>query len=54
MVRGVLLDALLVACALGVAADEAALDILRKVDGRDRGEDRVARGRRALGANQEK
>ena len=42
MVRGVLLGALLVACALGVAADEAAFDILRKVDGRDRGEDLVA------------
>ena len=40
--RGVCLGVLLVAGAVGAAADEAAVDILRKVDGRDRGEDLVA------------
>ena len=40
--RGVCLGVLLVAGAGGAAADEAAVDILRKVDGRDRGEDLVA------------
>lgn len=42
MMRAVCPGALLVACAVSVAADDAAVDILRKVDGRDRGEDLVA------------